>query len=102
MVEYIKSKKKERQIILVTHNSNVVVSADSENVIVANQNGTNSKNDAGCKFQYVSGALEMTKAKDESEEIILKSQGIREHVCEILEGCRAAFEKRERKYGFKS
>lgn len=102
LVEYIKSKKKERQIILVTHNSNVVVSADSENVIVANQNGTNSKNDAGCKFQYVSGALEMTKDKDESEEIILKSQGIREHVCEILEGGRAAFEKRERKYGFKS
>lgn len=44
----------------------------------------------------------MTKDKDESEDIILKSQGIREHVCEILEGGRAAFEKRERKYGFKS
>lgn len=102
LVEYIKTKKKERQIILVTHNSNVVVSADSENVIVANQEGTNCKNDAGCKFQYVNGALEMTRPKDEAEEVILKSQGIREHVCEILEGGRAAFEKRERKYGFKS
>lgn len=102
LVEYIKAKKKDRQIILVTHNSNVVVSADSENVIVANQDGANCKNDAGCKFQYINGALEKTRTKDESEEVILKSQGIREHVCEILEGGRAAFEKRERKYGFKS
>lgn len=102
LVEYIKSKKKERQIILVTHNSNVVVSADSENVIVANQNGISCKNDAECKFQYINGALESTRTKDESEDVILKSQGIREHVCEILEGGRAAFEKRERKYGFKS
>lgn len=101
LVEYIKSKKKERQIILVTHNSNVVVSADAENVIIANQNGINCKNDAECKFQYINGALEMTRPRDESEEIILKSQGIREHVCEILEGGKAAFEKRERKYGFK-
>lgn len=101
LVEYIKTKKKERQIILVTHNSNVVVSADSENVIVANQDGSNCKNDAGCKFQYINGALEMTRKKDESEDIILKAQGIREHVCEILEGGRVAFEKRERKYGFK-
>lgn len=102
LVEYIKAKKKDRQIILVTHNSNVVVSADSENVIVANQNGANCKNDAECKFQYINGALEMTRPKDASEEVILKSQGIREHVCEILEGGRAAFEKRKRKYGFKS
>lgn len=43
LVAYIKRKKRERQIILVTHNSNVVVSADAENVIVANQNGTDSK-----------------------------------------------------------
>lgn len=102
LVEYIKTKKKERQIILVTHNSNVVVSADSENVIVANQDGANCKNGGGCKFQYINGALEMTRAKDETEEVILKAQGIREHVCEILEGGRTAFEQRERKYGFKS
>lgn len=44
----------------------------------------------------------MTRAKDETEEVILKAQGIREHVCEILEGGRTAFEQRERKYGFKS
>lgn len=101
LVTYIIRKKKERQIILVTHNPNVVVSSDTENVIVANQQGNDSKNDNGCRFQYASGALENTCPKDTTCEYILKSQGIREHVCEILEGGEAAFIKREQKYGFK-
>jgi predicted ATPase len=101
LVKYLKAKKKERQIILVTHNPNVVVSADAENVIVANQNGNDCLNKDSVKFQYISGALEDTKAKSDSILIILESQGIREHVCEILEGGREAFEKREKKYGFK-
>ena len=100
-MEYIKKKKTERQIILVTHNSNVVVSADAENVIVANQEGNDSHNRDGIRFQYVNGALESTMPKNKSEKIILFSQGIREHVCEILEGGRDAFEKREQKYGFR-
>lgn len=58
LVKYIREKKKERQIILVTHNPNIVVGADSEEVIVANQNGKNAPNDGGIKFQYVSGSLE--------------------------------------------
>lgn len=61
LVEYIKAKKKDRQIVLVTHNSNVVVSADAENVIVANQEGSNSHNYGKYKFQYINGALERTK-----------------------------------------
>lgn len=101
LVAYIKRKKKERQIILVTHNSNVVVSADAENVIVANQNGTDTPNKGGLKFQYVHGALENTKSKDDTNTEILSSQGIREHICDILEGGREAFEKREQKYGFR-
>lgn len=101
LVEYIKKKKTERQIILVTHNSNVVVSADAENVIVANQEGNNSHNRDGIRFQYVNGALECTKPKNPAEVIVLSSQGIREHVCDILEGGRDAFEKREQKYGFR-
>lgn len=100
LVSYIKKKKTERQIILVTHNSNVVVSADSENVIVANQEGTDSHNFNGNKFQYINGSLESTKVKNTEEPVILKSQGIREHVCDILEGGKDAFEKREKKYGF--
>lgn len=100
LVSYIIRKKKERQIILVTHNPNVVVSSDAENVIVASQQGNDSKNDNGCRFQYVSGALENTIPRGTNCEYILKSQGIREHVCEILEGGKAAFFKREQKYGF--
>lgn len=101
LVQYLRMKKTQRQIILVTHNPNVVVSADSENVIVANQTGKNSLNEGNLKFQYVNGSLENTKPKDKHNNIILESQGIREHVCEILEGGKEAFEKREKKYGFK-
>lgn len=101
LVTYIVKKKKERQIILVTHNPNVVVSSDAENVIVANQKGIDSKNDNGCRFQYINGALENSENKDENCKYILKSQGIRQHVCEILEGGELAFIKREQKYGLK-
>ena len=100
LVQYLKQKKIERQIILVTHNPNIVIGTDAEQVIVANQNGINSCNDNNVKFQYISGALENTIPKNPKEPIILKSQGIREHICEILEGGEDAFEKREKKYGF--
>lgn len=102
LVSYIKKKKKERQIILVTHNPNIVVGADAENVIVANQNGINSKNTNGNKFHYINGAIENTTQKDNKNDDILSSQGIREHICDILEGGKSAFEKRENKYGFKN
>lgn len=93
--EFIKTKKIDRQIIMVSHNSNLVVSTDSENIIVANQNGQNSSYP---RFEYINGALEETKKKDLSELNELKKQGIREHVCEILEGGVEAFKKREEKY----
>ncbi|MDN5046985.1 TrlF family AAA-like ATPase [Aliarcobacter butzleri] len=93
--EFIKNKKIDRQIIMVSHNSNLVVSTDSENIIVANQNGQNSSYP---RFEYINGALEETKKKDLLELNELKKQGIREHVCEILEGGVEAFKKREEKY----
>lgn len=99
LVDYLRKKKLDRQLIIVTHNSNVVVSADSENVIVANQNGSENQNKDGLKFQYINGSLENTKPKNKEEVFILESQGIREHVCEILEGGVEAFKKREQKYG---
>ena len=98
LVAYIKKKKKERQIIVVTHNPNIVVGADSELVIVSNQHGVNSPNKSDFKFDYVHGSLEMTKEKDERVKETLFSQGIRQHVCEILEGGFEAFKKRELKY----
>lgn len=98
LVTYIKEKKKSRQIILVTHNANIVVNGDAEEVIVANQHGEDSKNEDDVQFQYISGSLENTRIKNEKIDIILQSQGIREHVCEILEGGTEAFKKRENKY----
>ena len=98
LVAYLKQKKKDRQIILVTHNANIVVNADAEEVIVANQHGEDSKNQDDIKFQYITGSLENTKPIDANLDIVLQSQGIREHVCEILEGGTEAFKKRENKY----
>lgn len=101
LVAYLRNKKKERQIILVSHNPNVVVGADAEQVIVANQHGADSRNEGNVKFQYYSGALEDSQQKDSSIPTILESQGIREHVCDILEGGLEAFSRREKKYGIR-
>ena len=98
LVTYLKKKKKERQIILVSHNANIVVNADAEEVIVANQHGEDSKNQDDIQFQYISGSLENTILKNPRIDTVLQSQGIREHVCEILEGGTEAFKKRENKY----
>lgn len=92
--DFIKAKKLQRQIIIVSHNSNLVVSTDSENIIVAHQN---SHSDERPKFEYVNGALENTFSNSLADHI-LEQQGIREHVCEILEGGVEAFQKREKKY----
>ncbi|WP_159478226.1 hypothetical protein [Dyadobacter sp. 3J3] len=101
LVEYLKNKKLERQVILVTHNANVVVNADAENVIVANQKGQNEKaTTSPYQFDYVNGPIESTKSFDKAEKDLLKSMGIREHIADIVEGGEEAFKKRERKYGF--
>ena len=100
LVKYLRKKKTERQIIIVTHNPNVVVGADSELIIIANQHGKDSPNQNHIKFQYKSGSLENTYSFVDTKDSILERQGLREHVCEILEGGKEAFEKRERKYGF--
>ena len=100
--DFIKQKKIGRQIIIVSHNANLVVSTDSENIIVANQKGQDSADDQQKdKFAYVNGAIEYSYV-NESNADVLNKRGIREHVCEILEGGQEAFEKRENKYGFRS
>ncbi len=102
LVMYLKQKKKERQIILVTHNPNVVVSADAEQIIVANQHDPKAKNTSDKKFQYVTGGIEHSMPKSSGIEEMLYSQGIREHICEVLEGGEDAFKKREQKYQLNS
>lgn len=100
LVRYLKEKKLERQVILVTHNPNVVVNADAENIIVANQKGQNDiESTSNYKFDYVNGALEDTFPKNFNTDL-LKSMGIREHIADIVEGGKEAFKKREKKYGF--
>ena len=97
LVTYIREKKKKRQIILVTHNPNIVVGADAEEVIVANHHGVGNKNHNNVKFEYVTGPLE-NSFKAPTSPYILSQKGIREHVCEILEGGVEAFQKREERY----
>ena len=69
-------------------------------IIIANQHGKDSPNQNHIKFQYKSGSLENTYSFVDTKDSILERQGVREHVCEILEVGKEAFEKRERKYGF--
>jgi energy-coupling factor transporter ATP-binding protein EcfA2 len=76
LIDLFKELKKYRQIIIVTHNANLVVTADTEQVVVANNNNEN--------ITYFSGSLE--------DHAIIKN------VCRILEGGKNAFEKRKRRY----
>lgn len=99
LIDYIGKKKLDRQIILVTHNANLVVLTDAEEVIVANQSGQKSdRENEKYRFEYVSGGLECS-FNTPTANGILNKMGIKQHVCEILEGGEEAFEKRERKYG---
>lgn len=101
LVKYLKLKKEERQIILVTHNPNIVVNADAENVIVAHQYGqNNNEREFDYKFDYINGPLENTYSRKNTLNI-LESMGIREHVAEIVEGGKEAFKQRELRYRFR-
>ena len=85
LVHYFRAAKRRRQIILITHNPNLVVNTDADQVIVA----TCGRSDTGMPvISYVSGALEDAKPGD----------GIRAKVCRILEGGERAFHDRERRY----
>ncbi|QQR06360.1 TrlF family AAA-like ATPase [Flavonifractor plautii] len=101
LIPFIKRKKKDRQIIIVTHNANVVLGSDAEEVIVANQQGSNVPNKQ-YRFEYRSGAIENNRplyTVDGDVELgILNSQGIQQHICDILEGGERAFELRKNKY----
>jgi ABC-type histidine transport system ATPase subunit len=102
LVSYLKLKKLERQIIVVTHNANIVVNADAENIIIANQKGQNDIESTSIyRFDYINGAIEHSFEKIEEETDLLKSMGIREHIADIVEGGKEAFKLRELKYRFK-
>ncbi|HIE9414950.1 TPA: TrlF family AAA-like ATPase, partial [Klebsiella variicola subsp. variicola] len=97
--DFVRLRKADRQIIMVTHNANLVVGTDAECVIVSNQSGQRSGiENSEFRFEYYTGSLECSfTSQDDSGR--LHTRGIREHVCEILEGGIQAFKERERKYG---
>lgn len=97
--DFVRQRKVDRQIIMVTHNANLVVGTDAECVIVSNQSGQRSGiENSEFRFEYYTGSLECSFiSQDDSGR--LHTRGIREHVCEILEGGIQAFKERERKYG---
>ena len=97
LIPFIKKKKIMRQIIVVTHNANVVLGADSEEVIVANQNGKNSPNKK-FRFEYRSGSIEDDLPEESGRTDTLGKQGIQQQICDILEGGKSAFDLRKHKY----
>ncbi|MEO1482054.1 MAG: TrlF family AAA-like ATPase [Myxococcota bacterium] len=82
LVPYFRAAKNRRQVILVTHNPNLVVNTDSDQVIVAD--ASPQAEDRLPRISYVSGALE--------------DFDTRSAVCKIVEGGESAFRERERKY----
>ncbi len=91
LIDYFRDRKLYRQIIMVTHNPNLVVNTDAEQIVVADYSGARIP-----RLRYESGALE-DHADDSatSEEF---EEGIIQHVCNILEGGVEAFGKRKSKY----
>lgn len=75
LVPLIRRAKSSRQIIMSTHNANLVVNADAEQIVVALLDQGNS---------YFSGSIE--------------NSDINEAIKDILEGGEEAFKQRERKY----
>lgn len=98
IVRYLVAQKKQRQIILVTHNANLVVGADAEEVIVANRHGDDRKNRGGRTFDYLTGSLEHSTPRNDKAKFDLDRMGMREHAVEILDGGEEAFQKRRDKY----
>ncbi len=79
LVPCIKSAKKNRQLFLVTHNPNLAVVCDAEQIIVAKIDKAN-----GNKVHYISGAIENAE--------------VNKAIVDILEGTRPAFDNRDSKY----
>lgn len=98
LVSFIKARKLDRQIILVTHNANLVLGCDAEEVIVANQQieGNPLTKNKEFKFEYRSGSIENITISN--TETFLGSKGIQSHICNILEGGKEAFIARRNKY----
>lgn len=79
LTHFIKKAKKKRQIIIVTHNPNLAVWADAEQIIYTHIDKANNH-----KFNYKSWSIE--------------NPIINKYIVDILEGTMPAFDKRKLKY----
>ena len=81
LVPRFRAAKARRQVLIVTHNANLVVNTDADQIVVA----SSQPRDTGVlpEINYTSGGLE--------------NPAIRQNVCEILEGGEAAFKERARR-----
>lgn len=79
LVPVLSEAKRKRQIIMVTHNPNLAVYCDAEQVIHSTFNRKGS-----CAISYTSGSIEFPP--------------INKHVVNVLEGTKDAFDNRGRKY----
>ena len=77
LTKWIRKQKYNRQIIIVTHDANIVINGDAENVIIANHTAE--------KFRYDFGALEYGDILDKA--------------AIILDGGKTAIHRRIEKYG---
>lgn len=80
LTHFIRIAKKRRQIIMVTHNPNLAVGADAEQIIYTSLDKTGGKN----KFSVECGSIE--------------NPGINKRIVDILEGTKPAFDKRKLRY----
>ena len=93
LIGYFRERKQYRQIIMVTHNPNLVVNTDSEQIVVSNYHGKRTP-----RLEYCSGSLEDQAKAIPDVPVEDFEDGIIEQVCSILEGGETAFENRKRKY----
>lgn len=81
LVDLFIAAKAKRQVIMVTHNANLVINTDADQIIIANaENHTRGELP---EITYLSGGLENAE--------------IRKSVCDILEGGEVAFKERARR-----
>lgn len=97
LIPFIRKKKLDRQFIVVTHNANIVLGGDAEEVIVANRNGAKTPNKEYI-FEYLTGSIENNIAINKMSDCVLPKNSIQGHICEIMEGGQEAFNLRKNKY----
>jgi len=83
IIQNLYKSKKKRQIIITSHNANLVVNGDSELVVCCDYNATSEQTRGHIKYQ---GSIDEQTVKDE--------------ITSIMEGGEKAFKLRKEKYGF--